>query len=100
MFRKNKYCVYGFGINKYNIDKKFNTIHAEVDAALNCPFQKKNITVDVFVGRINNKGTRYLMAKPCNNCVKQLYYILNKKNYKINRIYYTLQTGIIAFVKN
>lgn len=87
---------YRVGINQYNIDKKFNTIHAEVDAANKLPFQQKKVTVDFLVCRINNNGTKFLMAKSCNNCVKTINYILKKKNYKLNRIYYTNQEGHIT----
>lgn len=90
---------YGTGINKYNVDKKFGTIHAEVDAALKCPYQKKKKKVDIFVGRISKDGDKFLLAKPCCNCVKSLNYILKKKNYKINRIYYTEQNGNVSFLK-
>ena len=90
---------YGTGINKYNVDNKLGTIHAEVDAALKCPYQKKTTKVDIFVGRISKDGKDFLLAKPCCNCIRSLHHILNKKNYKINRIYYTEQNGSVSFLK-
>ena len=70
---------YRVGINQYNIDKKFNTIHAEVDAANKLPFQQKKVTVDFLVCKKNNNGTRrswvwllrvFACACMCADCVR------------------------------
>ena len=53
---------YGKGINYYNVDKNYRSIHAEVDAVNNLPFTDKRNKVNLFVFRTNKKGNVLLGA--------------------------------------
>ena len=85
---------YGVGVNEYNIDFKFNTIHAEVNAVRATSKQLKPTRVNMIVFRVNKKG-EYVMSKPCNCCMRTISIELKKKNFKCNKIYYTTQEGEI-----
>ena len=80
---------YGTGLNWYNVDYKNATIHAEVDALNKIKYSRKTKKIIIIVYRINNAGTKYLMSKPCDNCMKSIKETLEKKNYKLHRGYYT-----------
>ena len=56
-------------MNRYNIDLKFKTIHAEIDAMNKLKKCEKTKKVNLVVFRVNNSGTKLCMAKPCENCV-------------------------------
>jgi cytidine deaminase len=90
-----------FGINHYNIDSKFNSRHAEVDAVTKLKYTEKQKKVKIIVFRTNNKGDKLLMAKPCEHCVQEIRRTLKFKNYKLdkNRCYYTNENGIIESIK-
>lgn len=85
---------YAVGVNEYNIDLKFNTIHAEVNAVRSASQQKKPKKVNMIVFRVNKKG-EYVMSKPCNCCMRTISIELKNKNFKCNKIYYTTQEGNI-----
>ena len=68
---------------------KYDSIHAEVDAVRKLKSSDNTKKVDILVFRTNNQGNTCLMAKPCTNCMHCLYQTCFRKNYKINRIYYT-----------
>lgn len=91
--------IYSCGINKYNIDNNFGSIHAEVDACNKLKYSKKNIKVDILILRTNNKGDKLLNSKPCLNCLNYIKRNLNLKNYKFSRIYFT-DNDKINFIKS
>ena len=80
---------YSLGINYYNINKRNDTIHAEVDAINNLKYTKKRTKVNLFVFRSNKQGNTLTMSKPCDNCIKYIYKNINSKGYRLNKIYYT-----------
>ena len=59
---------------------------------------RKRKKVIVFVFRTNKKGDSLLMAKPCPNCMQYIQHNLYCKGYKIHRICYTDEDGIIQTV--
>jgi|TARA_B100000524_G_C23634537_1_gene364416 uncharacterized protein (UPF0333 family) len=92
---------YAYGINRYNIDLKFSTIHAEMEAVNSLRKSEKNVSIKMIVFRVNNSGTKLCMAKPCDNCVKGIRRTLRKKNYRLkgNKCFYTNEDGEINFIK-
>jgi hypothetical protein len=101
---KNSAKILSIGYNKYNIEnrtlsKKPDNCHAEVDACMKLQFnneQKKRKKVYLIVFRSNTKKNRLLMAKPCNNCINNMNFIINKKGYILKGIYYTNNEGNIC----
>ena len=91
---------YSFGYNQYNIDNKYQTIHAEEHAIHKLKFSKKKRKVNVMIFRICNLGKNILSGKPCINCKKLLKYNIKKKGYKLNRVYYTSDSSSVNFLKN
>lgn len=66
--------------------------HAEMDAIKHLKIKnKKRLTLDLIVIRINNSG-KLLLSMPCYNCIKQLRRL---KNIKINKIHYSDENGNI-----
>jgi len=92
---------YAYGVNQYNIDLKFNTIHAEVDAVNKLKKSEKQKQINMIVFRVNNSGTKLCMAKPCINCVRQIKISLKQKNYKLksNKCWYTDEEGEYKHIK-
>ena len=92
---------YAFGINRYNIDFKFKTIHAEMEAMNKLKKSEKTKKVSMVVFRVNNSGTKLCMAKPCQNCVCGISKILKEKNYKLkaNKCWYTNEEGEFNYIK-
>lgn len=92
---------YAFGMNRYNIDLKFKTIHAEIDAMNKLKKCEKTKKVNLVVFRVNNSGTKLCMAKPCENCVCGIRKILKEKNYKLkaNKCWYTNEEGEFKCIK-
>jgi len=92
---------YSYGINQYNIDFKFNTIHAEVDAVKKLKPSLKPQRVNMIVFRINRKNKNLCMAKPCISCIQYISKFLKKKNYILNRnrCWYTDEKGNLDYVK-
>jgi hypothetical protein len=84
---------YAYGYNQYNIDLKFKSIHAEVDAINKLKKSEKPCKINIVVFRVNNSGSELLMAKPCNNCINYIKKELSYKNYKLNKCYYTNENG-------
>jgi cytidine deaminase len=96
---------YGRGINHYNVDKEYSggdnkhsTIHAEVDAINHLRYTTKRTKVNLFVFRTNPQGTRLMMAKPCEHCMKYINTNIQRKGYRLHRIYYTDWEGDIKYV--
>ena len=100
-----RYVFYGMGINKYKINKNNDTIHAECDCVDNIKISKEKKLhkkwrkIDLFVIRTNPKGNKLLMAKPCNNCINYIHKNIEKKGFKLNRIYYTDIDSSIKYIK-
>lgn len=96
----NKNNCYSYGINQYNIDFKFNTIHAEVDAVKKLKKNNKQKKVNMIVFRINKDEKQLCNAKPCINCIKTIQNELKKKNYRLksNKCWYTDQQGNFNYI--
>lgn len=92
---------YAYGINRYNIDLKYKSIHAEEDAMNKLKRMEKKKLINILVFRVNNKGDKLCMAKPCENCCKCIKNSLEQKNYKLkaNKCWYTNNVGDIEFIK-
>ena len=88
---------YAVGVNQYNIDGNFTSLHAEVDAVTKLKRSIKSKCVKMLVFRVN-KQVGICMAKPCSNCMRTIKRELRKKNYRCNIIYYTEQDGTINFL--
>ena len=86
---------YSVGINHYNVDGKFTSIHAEVDAVKNLKKSIKNKRVYMIVFRVNKQG-KICMSKPCSNCIREIKREFKNKNYRCSIIYYTEQDGSIS----
>ena len=97
----NRHQCYSYGINQYNIDFKFNTIHAEVDAIIKLKRKYKPKKVHMIVFRINRDNHKLCNAKPCIHCINYMQRNLRRKNYilKNNRCYYTDEQGNINYIK-
>lgn len=77
------------------------TIHAEVDAMLKLPYQKKTKRmkqINLAVFTTNRDGTILRMSKCCRNCLKSIDVIAKKKNYRVNRIYYIDEEGMLKII--
>lgn len=74
------------------------TIHAEVDAMLKLPYQKKIKRINLAVFTTNRDGTILRMSKCCRNCLKSIDVIAKKKNYIVNRIYYIDEEGLLKII--
>ena len=92
---------YAYGINQYNIDYKFTSIHAEIDAVSKLRKSKKCKKVNMIVFRVNNSGSKLCMAKPCCNCIKGIKQEFERKNYRLkaNKCWYTDEDGELCFIK-
>ena len=90
---KKSIVFYALGINQYQVDLKKKTIHAEVDAMNQLKKREKSKKIIIVVFRINNAGTKYLMAKPCCHCMHYMKITLAYKNYKVKKAYYTDNDG-------
>ena len=90
---------YSTGINQYNIDLKQKSKHAEVDAINNLKKSKKSKKLSLFVFRVNRHG-EICNAKPCECCRKYIIHEIKRKNYKLERIWYTDENGDFKFIKN
>jgi len=64
------------------------TLHAEVDAMLKLPYQKKIKKINLAVFTTNKKGDILLLSRCCDNCLKSIDIIAKKKNYIVDKIYY------------
>lgn len=92
---------YAFGMNRYNVDLKYTSIHAEIDAVRKLKKSEKTKKINIVVFRVNNSGSRLCMAKPCCNCVNGIKKALEEKNYKLkaNRCWYTNEDGDFEYIK-
>ena len=98
----NKEHCFSYGINRYNIDYNFNTIHAEVNAVNNLKYNHKlrQKKINMIVYRINRNKHELCNAKPCQNCLNYIKLNLKRKNYRLknNRIYYTDNNGNFNYI--
>ena len=74
------------------------TIHAEVDAMLKLPYQKKEKQISLAVFTTNKEGTILRMSKCCNNCLKSIQLISKRKNYNVKHIYYIDEAGQLQLI--
>ena len=74
------------------------TIHAEVDAMLKLPYQKKTKTISLAVYTTNRDGTKLCMSKCCQNCLKSIDIIAKRKNYIVKHIYYIDEMGSLKTI--
>jgi hypothetical protein len=74
------------------------TIHAEVDAMLKLPYQKKTKRISLAVFTTNRDGSILRMSKCCQNCLKSIDIIAKRKNYIIKDIYYIDEEGQIQII--
>ena len=72
----------------YNVSINTST-HAEVDAINKLPSICKICKIDIFVIRTDKKGN-LCYSKPCENCIIYMKKKLNKRNYYVNKIYYSI----------
>lgn len=73
------------------------TVHAEHDAIINLPARPRNLRhkkVDILIIRTSKTGCLG-MSKPCAHCIDIMSEMAPKKGYKINRVYYTTEEGVI-----
>lgn len=93
--------IYSYGINQYNVDFKFNSIHAEVDAVSKLKYSEKIKKVNLLVFRINKNKKELCNAKPCQNCIHCIKYFMKKKNYRLkaNKCWYTNENGEFTYLK-
>ena len=89
---------YAFGYNQYNVcncasHNNKDNVHAEVDCMNKLRRSVKLKKINLIVFRTNNKGDSLLMAKPCDSCMRYIHDILNKKNYKLQCLWYTNEDG-------
>jgi deoxycytidylate deaminase len=92
------YDPYTFGYNKYEMTLNHGTIHAEVDAMLKLPYQKKVKRINLAVFTTNRDGTTLRTSKCCQNCLKSIDIIAKRKNYIVNRIYYINEEGNLKLI--
>ena len=92
---------YAVGTNQYDIDGKGTSLHAEMDAVQKLKdasrfglSSKKPKRVIVIVFRVNNAGTRLMMAKPCCHCIAGMKRMLERKNYKLHKGWYSTDEGM------
>jgi hypothetical protein len=85
-------------MNKYNVDNKNTSIHAEVDAIRHLEKTNKRKKINIFVFRTNLKANRLLMSKPCENCMEYIYKNIYCNGYRLHKIYYTDSDGDIRFI--
>jgi len=95
---------YAFGYNQYNIhnlasnDNKDN-IHAEVNCVNKLKKSTKTKPINMIVFRTNNAGTSLGLSKPCEKCIHTIEKILNYKNYKLKKLWYTNKNGEFIIYK-
>ena len=83
---KNKIVSIGYN---YQIPKNkgYYTVHAERAALMKCN-QKLLKGSSLYVIRINKKGNRYCLSKPCPMCTSLINTFVNK--YKMKQVYYSI----------
>lgn len=90
--------ILSFGINKYSDSEgKKPSIHAEYDAIsklIPLKRKKKLCPIDILVIRVS-KLNNIQMSKPCYNCIQIMKTMPEKKGYKINNIYYSIDNEFI-----
>ncbi len=96
-FPKKSIVFYAVGINQYDIDGKGASLHAEMDAVQKLKdmsrIKKTPTKIIAIVFRVNNAGTRIMMAKPCCHCIAGMKRALERKNYKLHKGWYTTDAG-------
>jgi len=79
-------------MNYYNINGGNKSRHAEVDSIekLKPSYKKKKINLLVIRCK---KDMTLGNSKPCINCVNSIYKDINKKGYKLNKVYFCDDNG-------
>lgn len=91
---------YVVGYNKYEMSMTHKTIHAEVDAMLKLPKQKKKKNIILCVFTTSKYGDKLITSKCCCNCIKSIQCISNKKNYIVKKIYCIDEKRNLITMKN
>ena len=89
---------YAVGYNKYETNLHHGTIHAEVDALMKLPRQKKPKKIFLCVFKTNKKGNILGEGKCCKNCETSISILSKKKNYIVKKIYYIDSLGDIQIL--
>ena len=101
--------ILSYGYNTYNIDDKFSSQHAEVDAfkklyknlsrkrnSKKGRHSKKRCNVNVYIYRINKSGTKIMSADPCAECVK--FMSKQQKLFNVKKIFCSTNDGNLKIV--
>ena len=85
------------GINKYEMTMNHGTVHAEVDALIKLPpAKKRKKIINLAVYTTSRDGSKLLMSKCCNNCIKSIRVISKRKKYIVKHIYYINEMGNLS----
>lgn len=94
--------VLSYGENYYKPHPVLETtVHAEHDAIINLPTRPRNLRrkkVDILIIKTSKTGCLG-MSKPCAHCISIMTDIAPKKGYKIERVYYSTEDGVITYNK-
>ena len=85
-------------MNKASNENK-DCVHAEVDCVERLKKSEKMSPINLIVFRTNNNGSKLMMAKPCENCLKTIDFTLKRKNYKLKKLCYTNENGTICYMQ-
>ena len=85
-------------MNKASSENK-DCVHAEVDCVERLKKSEKMSPINIIVFRTNNNGSKLMMAKPCENCLKTIDFTLKRKNYKLKKLCYTDENGTICYIQ-
>ena len=81
--------IESYGYNLYDTDCWHRSIHAEENAINKLRKSKKNKKVNVLLFRLDKSYKHFLTCLPCEKCKKRLKFDIDKKGYKLNKIYCT-----------
>lgn len=95
---KNGEVVLSYGANKYTMMGR--TVHAEMAALRNLPSRRHMMPqkVDMMVIRITSTG-KLGMSMPCIRCVIDMHEMAPVIGYRIDKVYYSTQSGDIECQK-
>jgi len=84
------------GINHYITNRKYPSIHAEIDAISKLrPCKNKIIRLNLVVIRLNPYTSELRNSKCCIECLYYLNKKLQRRGYKIHKLYFSDQNGKI-----
>lgn len=94
--------IVSIGRNYYTYgSNKFFSIHAEMDALINCKNKKELNGASMYIVRIDpyekNKNDRFMNAYPCNNCYIKLKSVMKK--YGLKNVFFTVQKSNRSLLK-